>query len=154
MILFAPFAERQPWLNGSPSPKSYPWPKELATLLSKEDHLVQVGGNGDEQVTDDFRKNLSFLEVGKLIHESRTGICVDSYLSHYYWFLSRRAIVVFSVSDPVIFGHTENLNLLKDRKYLRENQFDLYYSNQVNPQAFVTPEEVIKSLREFNEVKQ
>lgn len=149
MILFAPFAERQPWLNGSPSPKSYPWAKELATLLSKEDHLVQVGGNGDEQVTDDFRKNLSFGDVGKLINESRTGICVDSFLQHYYWFLSRRAIVIFSVSDPVIFGHPENLNLLKDRNYLRENQFDLYYTTDINPEAFVPPDEVVKALAEI-----
>lgn len=149
MILFAPFAERQPWLNGSLSPKSYPWPKELAQLLEKEEHLIQVGGENDEQVTDDFRKNLSFREVGKLIHESRTGICVDSFLQHYYWYVDRRAIVIFSVSDPVIFGHKENLNLLKDRKYLRENQWDLYYSSQVNPEAFVSPEEVLESFRRF-----
>lgn len=147
MILFAPFAERQPWLNGSPSPKSYPWAKELATLLEKEEHLVQVGGDKDEQVCEDFRKNLSFRDLGKLIAESRTGICVDSYLSHFYWYADRRAIVIFSVSDPLIFGHPENMNLLKDRSYLRENQFDLYYSNQVNPEAFVKPEQVLEALR-------
>lgn len=149
MILFAPFAERQPWLNGSLNPKSYPWAKELAQLLSKEDHVIQVGGENDEQVCEDFRKNLGFREVGKLIHESRTGVCVDSFLSHYYWYLDRRALVIFSVSDPVIYGHETNLNVLKDRKYLRENQWDLYYANQVNHEAFLSPSEVLTALQEI-----
>ena len=49
-------------------------------------------------------------------------------------------------SDPNIFGHPENINLLKDRSYLAEQQFlwwDLY---EYNPEAFVKPEEVLKFL--------
>ena len=148
MILFAPFAARSPSLNGSPSPKDYPFARELAQQLEKDYELVQVGGGNDEQIAKDFRTNLSFDELGKLVAESQTGVCVDSYLQHYYWYLGRRAIVLFSVSDPVIFGHPENLNLLKDRKFLRPNQFHLYYSNQYNPEAFVSPHEVLKALNE------
>lgn len=149
MILFAPFAEKQPWLNGSPSPKDYPWAKELAELL-REDNLIQVGGNNDEQVAPDFRRNLSFTELGELIKESRTAICVDSYLQHYYWYMDKPAIVLWGISDPIIFGHTLHMNLLKDRKYLRGNQFDLYYENQINLEAFVKPEEVMRVLSEIN----
>ncbi len=148
MILFAPFAARSPSLNGSPSPKDYPHAKKLAELL-REHNLVQVGGNGDEQLTPDFRPNLSFEDLGKLIVESRTGISVDSFLQHAYWYFDRRAIVLFGISDPVIFGHPENMNLLVDRKFLREQQFDLYYTNQYRPEAFVRPDEVVKVLSEF-----
>src|SRR5258708_26896979 len=98
MILFAPFAARAPSLKGKSSPKDYPWAMELSALLQKEHEVIQVGGNGDEQVANDFRKNLSFNDLGKLILESGTGICADSYVQHYYWYLSRRAIVLFGIS--------------------------------------------------------
>lgn len=149
MILFAPFAARCHSLNGNPSPKDYPFAKELCRLLENNDEIIQVGGDTDEQIAKDFRKNLSFREVGNLIRESKTGICVDSYLQHYYWFLNRKAIVLWGISDPIIFGHKMHLNLLKDRKYLRPNQFDLYYSNEYNTEAFVAPNEVMKALREW-----
>ena len=146
MILFAPYSARSPSLNGQSSPKDYPHARQLAELLEKDYELVQVGGNGDEQVAKDFRPNLSFNDLGKLIDASQTGICVDSYLQHYYWYRDRKAIVLFGISDPLIFGHSENLNLLVDRGFLRPNQFDLYYLNQYNPEAFVSPEEVLAAL--------
>lgn len=148
MILFAPFAAKAPSLKGQPSPKDYPWAKELAELL-REHNVVQVGGNGDEQLTPDFRRNLSFRDLGNLILESDTGICCDSYLQHYYWFLKRRAIVLFGISDPLIFGHPENMNLLKDRNFLRPQQFDLYYLTDYKPEAFVTPEKVVEALNGY-----
>lgn len=152
MILFAPFAARSPSLNGQPSPKDYPFAKELAILLENEHEVVQVGGNGDEQVCKDFRKNLSFGDLGKLILESRTGISVDSYLQHYYWFLNRGAIVLFGPSDPLIFSHDIHLNLLKDRSLLRPNQFDLYYTSDYKPEAFVSPQQVLDALGQFTQI--
>jgi len=146
VILFAPFAARSPSLKGQPSPKDYPNPKELAALLENEDEVIQVGGGNDEQLCKDFRPNLDFNELGKLIDASRTGVCVDSYLQHAYWYRDRRAIVLFGISDPVIFGHPENLNLLADRAFLRPNQFDLYYVSDYRAEAFVDPEIVINAL--------
>jgi ADP-heptose:LPS heptosyltransferase len=151
-ILYAPFAARSPSLSGQPSPKDYPHAKELAELLETDHELIQVAGNGDVQVAKDVRRNLPFKEVGKLIEESDTGICVDSYLQHYYWYLNRRAIVLFGPSDPVVFGHPENLNLLRDRSYLRPNQFDLYYTTDYKPEAFVSPQEVLDVLQEFTKI--
>jgi len=136
-------------LNGHPSPKDYPFARELAGLLEKDYEVVQVGGGNDEQVCKDFRPNLDFNQLGKLILASRTGISVDSYLGHYYWYLGRRAIVLFGVSDPLIFGHPENLNLLVDRKFLRPRQFDLYYKTDYRPESFVPVETILESLHGF-----
>jgi hypothetical protein len=58
VILFAPFAARAPSLKGQPSPKDYPFPKELVSLIG-EDNIVQVGGTDDEQIVPDFRKRTS-----------------------------------------------------------------------------------------------
>jgi ADP-heptose:LPS heptosyltransferase len=152
MILFAPFAARSPSLNGQPSPKDYPFARELAQLLEKDYELVQVGGGNDEQVCKDFRPNLSFHDLGKLIAQSQTGVCVDSYLQHAYWYFDRRAIVLLGPSDPLIFSHDIHLNLLKDRSYLRPNQFDLYYTSNYKPEAFVSPQQILDALGQFTEI--
>ena len=54
--------------------------------------------------------------------------------------------MLFGQSDPLIFGHPENINLLKDRKYLREQQFWWWEQCEYKEDAFVRPEEVIKYL--------
>ena len=147
-ILFAPFAARHPNLNGSGSPKDYPFAKQLAELIIAQGHnLIQVGSEGETQLAPDFRKNPSFDEVGKFISTADTAICVDSYLQHHCWLLNKRAIVLWGISDPLIFGHPFHINLLKDRSFLRPNQFDLYYANEHKPEAFVSPEEVLEALK-------
>jgi len=145
-ILFAPFAARAPQLNGSGSPKDYPFAKDLISMIVESHNVIQVGGEGEEQMAPTFRKNLSFGQVGDLIAMCDTAICVDSYLQHHMWFLNKRAIVLWGISDPLIFGHSLHCNLLKDRSFLRPNQFDLYYSNQHRPEAFVSPDVVLKAL--------
>lgn len=145
-ILYAPFAARMPQLNGTGSPKSYPFAKALAEIIVPRHTLIQLGGEEDEQLIPDFRKNLSFDEVGELISTCDTAICVDSYLQHHCWYLNKKAIVLWGISDPLIFGHQLHLNLLKDRSFLRPNQFDLYYSNEHRPEAFIGPDEVLKAL--------
>ncbi len=148
-LLFAPFAARGPSLGGKPSPKDYPNPKELCELLEKDHEVIQLGGNDDVQVAKDVRRNLPHEQVCELIKWSDTGVCVDSYLQHAFWSEGKRAVVLFSISDPLIFGHPENLNLLKDRSSLRPNQYDLYYTSDYKPEAFVTPQEVVKALSEI-----
>jgi hypothetical protein len=56
---------------------------------------------------------------------------------------------VFGQSDPNIFGHPENINLLKDRKYLREKQFWIWEQAEFIEEAFVTPDVVIDALKKF-----
>src|SRR5438552_15181681 len=149
-ILLAPFARKAPILNGSGSPKNYPFARELVELLLNEGHVViQVGGNDEEQIASDFRKGLPFNQVEELIQSCDTAICADSYLQHHCWLVGKRAIVLWGVSDPLIFGHSTHINLLKGRDFLRPNQFDLYYSNQVNPEAFVSPQEVVDALKQL-----
>ncbi len=148
-LLYAPFAARSPSLNGKPSPKDFPKAQELAELLETEHDVIQLAGAEDVQVAKDVRRNLPHPQVVELIKWSDTGVCVDSYLQHAFWEVGKPAVVLFGISDPVIFGHPENVNLLRDRKYLRPQQFDLYYVNQYCNEAFVTPEEVVKALHEL-----
>ncbi len=145
-ILLFPYAKKLP--NGQQNPKDYPYWKELIILLQQADHsLIQVGVKGEEQLVTDFRMNLSIPVLSDVIKQCDTWISVDSFGPHLAWSLNKPGIVIFSQSDPLIFGHVENINLLKDRKYLREKQFWLWSQAEYNSDAYVLPEEVFDQIR-------
>jgi ADP-heptose:LPS heptosyltransferase len=145
MIIIAPYAQKL--RNGKENPKNYPWWPELIQLLEKiNSRIIQVGVEGETQLVNDFRKNLSISELKKLISECDTWISVDSFFQHLAWSENKKGIVLWGQSDPLIFGHEENINLLKDRKDLREKQFWLWEQCDYKEECFVTPQEVIKHL--------
>jgi ADP-heptose:LPS heptosyltransferase len=142
MIIISPFAKKM--RNGEEHPKNYPyWPELVAKI---REPIVQVGVEGEPQLVEDFRKNLPLLDLAKLVHQCRTWIGIDSFFQHFCWDQGKRGIVLFGQSDPLVFGHPENINLLKDRKYLREKQFWLWEQAKFNSDAFVKPDVVIDAL--------
>lgn len=143
MIIIAPYAQKL--RSGKQNPKDYPYWKELIQLINEP--IVQIGVDGEEQLVEDFRKNLSLEDLSGLVKECRTWIAVDSFFQHFAWDLGKYGIVLWGQSDPVIFGHPDNTNLLKDRRYLRQNQFLLWDMAEYNTECFVQPEDVIKYLK-------
>jgi hypothetical protein len=142
-IIISPYAQKL--RNGKTNPKNYPYWKELISEIKEP--IIQVGVEGEEQLVDDFRKNLLLSELKSLVlNECRTWISVDSFFQHFCWDIKKYGIVIFGQSDPLIFGHPENKNLLKDRKYLRKEQFWLWEQCDYNAEAFVYPKEVLRLL--------
>ena len=144
MILIHPYAKKL--ISGKENPKNYPYWEELIQKIPKSIHIVQIGIEGEKQLVDDFRKNLPINQLRQLIKDCCIWIGVDSFFQHLAWSESKAGIVLWSVSDPLIYGHTANNNLLKDRVYLAKNQFLWWEITEHNPDAFVKPEEVIKFL--------
>ena len=142
MILIAPYSK--PLRTGGNNPKNYPYWKELIYLINEE--IIQVGVDGEEQLVPEFRKDLPLGDLRFLIGECRTWISVDSFFQHLAWDCGKKGIVLWGQSDPKIFGHPENTNLLKDRSYLREKQFWLWEQCEYREEAFVKPAEVLKYL--------
>jgi hypothetical protein len=142
MIIIAPYAQKL--RNDKNNPKNYPWWPELISMIKEP--IIQIGVEGETQLVDDFRKNLTMDQLKDLVLECSTWIAVDSFFQHFAWDLNKPGIVLWGQSDPLIFGHTENTNLLKDRKYLREKQFWWWEQCEYNAEAFVRPEEIIKHL--------
>ena len=143
MIIISPFAKAL--RNGKTNPKNYPYWKELISKI--DEPIIQVGIDGEEQLVTDFRKNLSLDELKALIKECRTWISCDSFFQHLGWDCQKQGIVLWSVSDPLIFGHPENINLLKNRTNLCPNQFFWWEFVEHNSNLFVSPDEVIYNLK-------
>lgn len=142
MIIIAPYAKAM--RVDKPHPKNYPYWPELISGIN--DHVVQVGVEGEYQLTKDFRKGLSIAELTKIIKACHTWISVDSFFQHLAWDAGKKGIVLFGQSDPLIFGHPENINLLASRKLLREKQFWLWEQTELNPETFVRPKIVLEAL--------
>jgi ADP-heptose:LPS heptosyltransferase len=142
MIVIAPYAQKL--RNGKRNAKNYPYWKELIALI--DEPIVQVGVTGEEQLVDDFRKNLSMDELAAVVRECRTWISCDSFMQHFGWDLGKKGIVLWGPSDPKIFGHPENINLLKDRSYLVKDQFVWWEDTEHQDERFVKPEEIMWNL--------
>jgi len=142
MILISPYSKKL--ISGNLNPKNYPYWKELIDMI--DEPIVQVGIEGEKQLVTDFRKNLPITELRKLIQECRIWISCDSFIQHLGWDEGKQGIVLWSVSDPIIYGHSENINLLKDRKYLSESQFLWWEFTAHKNERFVKPKDVFKYL--------
>jgi ADP-heptose:LPS heptosyltransferase len=142
MIIISPYSKKL--LSGKQNPKNYPYWEELISQINEP--IVQVGIEGEKQLVPDFRKNLPLIELRKLIQECRIWISCDSFFQHLAWDEGKRGIVLWGVSDPLIYGHPENINLLKDRSYLSENQFLWWEFTEHKDERFVKPNEVLAYL--------
>ena len=142
MILIAPYAKKLH--NGKENPKNYPYWEEV--IKGIDEPIVQIGIEGERQLVADFRKDLNLEDIKKLIHECRIWISCDSFLQHLGWAENKKGIVLWSVSDPLIYGHRENINLLKSRDNLAKNQFLWWDFTEHDPSKFVSPEEVLRHI--------
>lgn len=150
MIIISPYAKRL--LSGKQNPKNYPFWKELIAMIDQP--IVQVGIEGEEQLVEDFRVGLPIVELRGLIQQCDTWISCDSFFQHLGWDEGKKGIVLWSVSDPEIFGHPENINLLKDRSCLASNQFLWWDSVDHDPAKFVGPKMVFNVLKQMLSVEE
>jgi len=146
MIIIAPYAQKL--RTGKENPKNYPYWEELVQELQKIMHIVQVGVEGEKQLVEDFRKNLPIAQLRTLLKECKTWIGVDSFFQHLAWDEGKPGIVLWGPSDPLIWGHPENINLLKDRSHLVENQFLWWEATEHRNDRFVKPKQILEHLKE------
>lgn len=142
MIIISPYSKAL--LSGKQNPKNYPYWKELIAQI--DEHIIQVGIKGEEPLVEDFRTDLRISDLRKLLQDCRTWISCDSFFQHLAWDENKPGIVLWGPSDPLIYGHPENINLLKDRSYLTENQFLWWEATEHKNERFVEPQEVLKYL--------
>ena len=147
-ILIFPYARKL--RNEKVNPKNFPFWKELIKLLNNN-LIIQAGIEGEEQLVPNFYKNKSLNEVKDLIKNCKFWISVDSAGPHIAHHISKPGVVIWSISDPLIFGYPENLNILKDRKYLRKSQFELWEQAEHSTEPFLSAQEVFEIIsKHFN----
>lgn len=143
MIVISPWSKRLP--NHTPNPKNYPWWPELISKLP--DPIVQVGVSGETQLVSDFRQNLTLQDLATLIHTCEFWISCDSFMQHYAWDLGKPGVVLWGPSDPIIFGHPENLNITKGRDFQSKDQFLMWNLIENRTDWWYSPDQVVEQIR-------
>lgn len=115
--------------------KSYPHWEKLYGLL--KDHEVKK-----------LEGILPLGDVKDLVEWADVVITTDSFIPHFieYHKIDKKVIVLWGKSDPLIFGYEKNINLLKDRKYLKPQQFQWWRDEPINPEVFVSPISIMKHI--------
>lgn len=147
-ILIAPYAARL--FNGKPSPKDYPYFPKLVELLNMDGYeVVQIGVKGEARVegVSQFITNWPMRKIPDLVNECATWISVDSFLPHLcYYHNLKPGIVLFGSSDPRIWGHSRNTNLLRGRDYLRPYQYQNWEAVEPKPSVFMYAENIMPHI--------
>ena len=136
------------------SPKSYPLDEAINLVkLLKEKGIftIQIGISEESDIESDIRyNNLSFMELKELFFKIDSFVCVDNFYQHFahYYDPNKKGIVIFSQSDPKLFGHNSNINLIKDKKYLRpgKEQYQYWENAFFLQNSFVEPNIILENV--------
>jgi hypothetical protein len=146
-ILISPYSKKVVTLNNNA--KNYQYFSELIELLNKNNfYTIQVGIKDEPLIgCEEIKFDKSLDELSILIMDCHTWISVDNFFHHLAWKLNKRGNVIFGPSDPLVYGHPENNNILKDRKYLHPNQFAIWENIVFNEHAFENAEIIFRKLQ-------
>ena len=138
-----------PTFNGPLNPKTYPFWEDLVIELQKIDTVVQLARVGDKALVEDVRRTYSPVDMAQLMTECSCWVSIDTFIPKFARYFNKRGVVIFGPTDPLIFGIPENINLLKDRSYLRPDP-DAPWGDEVNdPEKFVTVDVVVAAVKEL-----
>jgi hypothetical protein len=148
-IILAPYSAGL--RTGNPNPKNFPhWPLAVSRLRDIGYEVVQIGTVGENRIegVSQFIQNWPLKKLRVVLEDADCFLTIDSFLPHFIYAekINKRGVVVFSQSDPAIFGHPQNINLLKSREYLRPLQYQDWVSATYNEAAFVSAEEVVNAV--------
>ncbi len=151
MILILPYAQKLQ--NDRENPKNYPYWDDLVSLLINDyDEIIQIGLPGEIKINgvSEFKLRPSFNEIEKIVDNCEFWISVDSFLQHLIHNMKDRktGVVLWSLSNPNIFGYNYNLNILKDPKYLRPDQYNIWEQAIYNPDAYLDAKTIDNLIKE------
>ena len=145
-VVINPYSKRL--LDGRNSPKDYPYWNDVIRLSNNHYQFTQIGlpGEGIIDGVSCAYLGVNLAKIKDIVMEHDMFVSIDSFLQHLCHLYGKRGVVIFGLSDPNLFGYPENINLLKDKKYLRIRQFACWGEEQHNPEVFVSPEIVVEAM--------
>lgn len=151
IVLFSPFSQKM--RNNQQNAKNFPYWQELITLLKESgevDEIWQIGIGNEYRFEGTTQKhfNKPFDEIASLAEAASVWVSVENFLPHLCnaYKVKTKGVVIFSKSDPKHYGYQQNTNILKDRKYLRNDQFLIWEQCDYQEDAFVTAKEVFDAI--------
>jgi hypothetical protein len=146
-IAILPFTNSKP---GKSNAKNYHrWPEVVRMLKVAGHHTTQIAISEDDDIGCDGRiVNPNHDKIVETLSQHDTWATIDSFLQHLAAAFTPDKVgtVVFGPSDPRIFGHGHNNNVIAQPTRLREDQFAFWHDVKHDPEAFPTPEAVFHAI--------
>ena len=153
-ILISP--NSRPLRNGKRNAKNYPWWEELIDSLKQtgDYYIIQIGRSEETPLknADEIKFDLSFIDLRDLVNTCFLWLSVDNFFPHFcaaYKLI--KGIVLWGRSDPGIFGY-DNINLLKDKRNLREKQFEGWEDIAYDENVFVSSNIILKEIKKLEHI--
>jgi len=145
-IIISPYSKQL--RTGEPSPKDYPYWKELVSILNKKHHIIQIGVNGEPIIEGihESKFNLSFKELEELTLSVDSFISVDNFYPHFCNTIGKYGYVIWGPSNPAIYGYAKNVNIIHTKPQFKVNQFGLWDKSDYNIHSFPSVNEVISRI--------
>lgn len=153
IVIISPYSQKMPVeqaKGNKVNPKNYPYWERFIELLKKEVptvNIIQIGVAGEPTLkgVDTVMHNLGPEQLLKLTRTCNAWLSVDNFFQHFCsYYKIPNGFVIFGQSDPKIFGHSFNTNILKNPKYLRPRQFQFWWQTEYKEEVFVKAEELVK----------
>lgn len=130
-------------------PKNYPYWESMLRILKEELpslKIIQISKTPADLIynSDTLLLDLPLKEIIKQVETCDLWISVDNFAQHLLSGI-KKGVVIWGKSDPDIFGYKDNINLLKDRKYLRRDQFEFWDKEEINIDCWLEPD-IISSI--------
>lgn len=154
-IVLAPYAAILP--EGKLNPKNYPyWSEVVGRLNAQNCEIIQIGLPHESKIdgVGQFLAGWPLKELRKVIENADCWLSVDSWLPHFCATERLKGgVVVWSQSNPKIWGYPHNTNLLKSRDYLRKYQYAPWWDAEFDERAFVSADEIVEAVLERVRIK-
>ncbi len=154
-IIISPYSKQL--RNGKNNPKNYPFWKQVVKQIKSEIdcEIIQIGVYGEKKIKgiDKIIFDSNFTTLKEIILSSDVWISVDNAINHLGAYLKKPGIVIFGKSSLKIFGYEQNINLIKDEKFLRENQFQTWEEEKFEKKVFIPAERVVQAVLNYKNRK-
>lgn|SRR5574343_140185 len=130
--------------------KEYPYFSQLIKLLEKKGHtVIQIGSRTDQPITPMFIHNTNWKVLETLIKNCDFWISIDTFIQHFVKTqnLNKRGIVLWGPSNPKHFGYSDNLNIVKDSKFFRQEQYKWWKDFPPDTKYWFSPNELLNIIQ-------
>lgn len=139
------------WVRPADNAKSYPWWQAVVALLQDKGHDCYqfFSPNSNEQDVGANYKLIGTLEeIEKILPTLDCFISTDTFIQHLVVAkcIDIKGVVIWSKSDPNIFGYPERFVNLYKPEYFRHNQYDVWLGEQRDLNSFPSVQEVVKAV--------
>jgi hypothetical protein len=149
-IIISPYSTE---LQERPNAKNYPYWRELTGLLRLDGHnVIQIGLPNEKPIgANGYLFSYKLFEVASVVRKFDIFMSVDNFLPHLMnvYHQDKKGIVLFSRSDPKIYGYEQNYNILKSRDYLRPDQYGLWKDCEFLAESWHTAPEMMVIINDI-----